>query len=105
MSVCNGPTLKATGSTPLLWFRGQPLGDPESGTDHSLKEVSAYIIWYRVHTLGLQGKCHWLFSVLLFTNNIHVRIQVPKALVAININLYFALTSFKIHREVSLTNT
>ena len=39
-------------------------GDPASGTDHSLKEVSAYIIWYRVHTWGLQGKCHRLFSVL-----------------------------------------
>ena len=33
-----------TGSTPLA--------DPESGTDHSLKEVSAYIIWYREHTNG-----------------------------------------------------
>ena len=32
--------------------------DPESGTDHSLKEVSAYIIWYSVHTWDLQGSCH-----------------------------------------------
>ena len=65
--------LKATGSTPLSYIVG---GDPESGIDHSLKEVSAYIIWYRVHTLDLQGKCHRLFSVLLFTNNIHVYLQI-----------------------------
>ena len=49
------------GSTPLPYM---VCGDPESGTDHSLKQVSAYIIWYRVHTWGLQGKCHKLFSVL-----------------------------------------
>ena len=39
--------------------------------NHSVKEVSAYIIWYRVHTWGLQGKCHkFLFCALLctFTN-------------------------------------
>ena len=29
-------------------------GDPESSTDYSLKEVSAYIIWYRLHTWGFQ---------------------------------------------------
>ena len=39
-------------------------GDPESGTDHSLKEVSAYIVWYRMHTWVLQGKHHKLCSVL-----------------------------------------
>ena len=38
--------------------------DPESGTDHSVKEVSAYIICCRLHTWGFQGKCHRLFSVL-----------------------------------------
>ena len=50
-------------------------GDPESGTDHSIKEVSAYIIRYRVHIWSLGGKCHKLFFyALLFisTNNIQV---------------------------------
>ena len=32
------------------------------------KEVSAYISWYRVHTWGLQGKCHKLFSVNFCVN-------------------------------------
>ena len=56
-------------------------GDPESGTDHSLKEVNAYIILYRVHNWGLQGKCHKFFSVLLcvFTNNIHVSLKNSSA--------------------------
>ena len=32
-------------------------GDPESGTDHSLKEVSACLIWHRVDTsVGHPGK-------------------------------------------------
>ena len=46
-------------STPLPYM---VCSDPEIGTDHSLKEVSAYIIWNRVHTWGLQGKCHESFS-------------------------------------------
>ena len=53
-------------------------GDPESGTDHSLKEVSAYIRWYRVHTWGLQGKFQKLRSCELlckFTNDIHVSVK------------------------------
>ena len=54
-----------TGSTPLPYM---VCGDPESGTDYSLLEVSAYIIWYRIHTLGLQGKCHKLFSVLFYVH-------------------------------------
>ena len=37
---------------------------PESGSEHSLKKVSNNIVWYRLHTWGLQGKCHKLFSVL-----------------------------------------
>ena len=44
-------------------------GDPKSGTGHSLKEVSAYISWYRVHTWGLQGKCHKLCSVNFCVKN------------------------------------
>ena len=58
-------------------------GDPESGTDQSLKEVSAYIIWYRVHTWGLQGKCHKFFflgsSGVFFTNNIHISVKNSSA--------------------------
>ena len=50
--------------------------------NQALKEVSAYIIWHRVHTWGLQGKCHKLsFFTLLctFTNNIHVSVKNPSA--------------------------
>ena len=47
-------------------------GDPESGTDRFLREVSAYIIWYRVHKLGLQDKWHKLFSVLFFVYIIYM---------------------------------
>ena len=73
-SVCNGHPLLYTGSTLLPYM---VCSDPESGTDHSLKEVSAYIIWYRVHTWGLQGKCHKFFCVLLcvFTNTIDVSLK------------------------------
>ena len=38
--------------------------------NQGLKEVSAYIIWYRVHTWGLQGKGNKLFSV-----HFHVYLQ------------------------------
>ena len=73
MSVCNGLP-PYTGSTPLPYM---VCGDPDSGTDHSLKEVNAYIIWYRVHTWGLQGKCHIILCALLciFTNNIHISVK------------------------------
>ena len=36
-----------TSSTPLPYMVCR---NPDSGTEHSLKEVSAYIIWYGVHT-------------------------------------------------------
>ena len=59
MSVCNGhpPILVTGGSVGAGYGLSTPLpymvyGDPESGTDYSLKEVNAYIIWYRVHTWG-----------------------------------------------------
>ena len=51
----------SSGSIPLPYM---VCDDPESGTDHSLQEVSAYSIWYRVHTWALQGKCHKILSVL-----------------------------------------
>ena len=42
-----------------------------------LKEVSAYIIWYRVHTWGLQGKGKVIFCALpcIFTKSIHVNVK------------------------------
>ena len=73
LSVCNG-------HPPA--FKYMVCGDPESGTDHSLKEVSAYIIWYRMHTWGLQGKYHKLFSVLFciyFQTIIHVSVKNSSA--------------------------
>ena len=71
LCLCVMVTPLYTGRTPLPHM---VCADPESGTDHSLKEVSAYIIWYRVHTWGLQGK-QVIFCALLciFTNNIHVK--------------------------------
>ena len=58
-------------------------GDPESGTDHSLKDVSAYIIWYRVHTWASRVKLmpQAIFCALLciFTNDIHVSVKNPSA--------------------------
>ena len=38
VSVCSGH------------LSGMVFGDPESGTDHSLKEVSGCFIWHKVHT-------------------------------------------------------
>ena len=52
--------------------------DPKTDTDHSLKEVSAYIIWYRGHTKGLQSKCYKVFFyafLCIFTNNLHVSVN------------------------------
>ena len=69
-----------TGSTPLPYI--MVCGDPESGTDHSLKEVSGYSIWYRVHTWGRLGKCHNSFFctlLCLFTSDIHVSVKNSSA--------------------------
>ena len=75
MYVCNG----LIGSTPLAYM---VCGDLESGTDHSLKDFSAYIIWYRVHTWGLQWYLPQdIFYALLCisTNNIHVIVNNSSA--------------------------
>ena len=64
--------------------------DPESGTDHSLKEISVCLIWHRVDTaLGIQGSCHkdvyaifdLLFKklILLFTTDKHVCLKDSSA--------------------------
>ena len=75
LCVCNGHPPMQAACPCLIWCAVTQ--------NQALNEVSAYIIWYRVHTLGLQGKGHKSFSVHLelciFTNNIHVNVKNSSA--------------------------
>ena len=65
--MCNGH-LPTGGRQRIIDLKPLPYmfcGYPVSGTDHSLKEVSANCIWYKlVHTWGFQVICHKLLPVL-----------------------------------------
>ena len=56
VSVSSGPLPQAPHGEPLPYM---VCAGPESGTDHSLKKVSACRIWHKVDTaLGHLGSCH-----------------------------------------------
>ena len=81
--------------------------DPESGTDHSIKEVSAYIIfgtWYK-HEVSRVNATSYFFALLcIFTNNIYVIVKFSSA--EGTCIIYYAIRSSKmyIHDMVEARN-
>ena len=77
--VCVMVTPYTGSTTPLLYM---VCSDPESGTDHSIKEVSAYIIfgtWYKHEASRVNATSYFFALLCIFTNNIHVIVKFSSA--------------------------
>ena len=68
VSVCTSPYTDITPLPYMVW------GYPES--DRSLKEVSAYIIWHRVHTWGFRCHLSETKKVCRFRDNLQRQVYV-----------------------------